>query len=81
MQYPQLHTNFDKHCYLVAYVSGATNVRPIPFSPSAKPICIDSGAFMSVSNDKNDFVVLHPVRDQNLSGIATGLPIAGIGPC
>jgi hypothetical protein len=66
-------------CYLGAYVSGSTCARPIPFSPTAKPICIDSGASLSVSNGQEDFVTIQPVKDQSLSGISTGLPIAGIG--
>jgi hypothetical protein len=64
---------------LVAYASGATATQPMAFSPHAKPICIDSGASMSVSNNKDDFVDLRPIHNQHLSGIATGLPIASIG--
>jgi hypothetical protein len=45
----------------------------------SQPICIDSGASMTVSNNKDDFVSLQPIKDQRLSGIAKGLPIAGIG--
>jgi hypothetical protein len=65
--------------YLVAYVSGTTTYHPVPFSAAAAPICIDSGVSLSVSNNEHDFVTLKPVKDKSLSGIAMGLPIAGIG--
>jgi len=68
----------EKRCYLGAYVSGSTCARPIPFSPTAKPICIVYGASLSVSNSREDFVIIQPVKDQSFSGISTGLPIAGI---
>jgi len=32
-----------------------------------------------MSNSREDFVTIQPVKDQSLSGISTGLPIAGIG--
>ncbi len=74
-----IHTVSVKHCYLSAYVSGPPCARPIPFSPTAKPNCIDSSASLSVSNSREDFVTVKPVKDQSLSGISTGLPIAGMG--
>ena len=37
-------SGIEKHCYLVALVSGLAGTKPIPFSVNAKPICIDSGA-------------------------------------
>ncbi len=63
----------------MAYISGTTTSHPVPFSVDAMPIYIDSGASLSVSNNECDFVALKPVKDKNLSGIAMGLPIAGIG--
>jgi hypothetical protein len=74
-----IHTVLGKCCYLSAYVSGPSCARPIPFSPTATPICIDSGASLSMSNSREDFVNIQPVADKSLSGISTGLPIAGIG--
>jgi hypothetical protein len=68
----------EQRYYLVAYASGATATQPIDFNPHAKPICIDSGASMSVSNNKDDFVDLKPIHNQSLSGTATDLPIASI---
>jgi hypothetical protein len=65
--------------YLNAFISGSTGKLPIPFSVNAKPICIDSGASLTISNNKDDFLCLRPITDQHLSGIATGLPISGIG--
>jgi hypothetical protein len=74
-----IHMVSGKHCYLSAYVGGPPCVRPIPFSPTAAPICIDSGASLSVSHSREDFVTIQLVADKSLSGISTGLPIAGIG--
>jgi hypothetical protein len=74
-----IHTVSEKRCYLSAYVGGPPCARLIPFSPTAAPICIDSSASLSVSNSREDFVNIHPVADKSLSGISTGLPIAGIG--
>jgi hypothetical protein len=65
--------------YLNVFISGSTGKLPIQFSVNAKPICIDSGASLTVSNNKDDFLCLRPITDQHLSGIATGLPISGIG--
>jgi hypothetical protein len=65
--------------YLNAFISGSTGKLPIQFSVNAKPICIDSGASLTGSNNKDDFICLHPIKDQHLSGIATCLPISGIG--
>jgi hypothetical protein len=73
-----ISTNAEKRCYLVALVSGKTGTPPIPFSENSSQICIDSGASVTVSNNKDDFVEFQPNKDMNLSRIATGLPINGM---
>ena len=72
-------SNIEKCCYLVALVRGSTGTKPIPFSVNMKPTCIDSSASVTVSNNKDVFVDFQPIKDINLSGIATSLPISANG--
>jgi hypothetical protein len=47
------------------------------FVPGSKAICIDTGASSSISNDRKDFITFHPVTDQVISGISSGLKVKG----
>jgi hypothetical protein len=68
-----------KRAFLCALQSGAVGKLPIPFAVGSASICVDTGASASISNCRDDFVSLKPITNLNLKGIATGLPIAGIG--
>ncbi len=59
--------------------SGAQGCLPILYALGSVPICVNTGASASISNCKEDFVHLTPISNLHLHGIATGLPIAGIG--
>jgi hypothetical protein len=47
------------------------------FNPGGHPICIDSGASCSISNNKLDFMNLTPTSNPVLHGISSGLTIEG----
>ncbi len=49
------------------------------YYPGSKAICIDTGASACISNDRNDFISYFPVTDQVISGISSGLSVAGRG--
>ena len=49
------------------------------YAPGSKAICIDTGASSCISNDRNDFISLEKVQNQTISGIGSGLDIAGYG--
>jgi len=49
------------------------------YAPGSKAICIDTGASSCISNDRRDFITYHPVTDQIISGISSGLKIEGRG--
>jgi hypothetical protein len=51
-----------------------------PMTPDMVPIIIDSGASVSISPYTTDFIgPIHPVQDATLTGIASGLKVAGVG--
>jgi hypothetical protein len=55
-------------------------LRQEPFPSTSIPLILDMGASVSVSNDRADFVgPIHRVQNTTLQGIASGLPIEGIG--
>ena len=55
-------------------------LRQEPFSSTSIPLILDTGASVSVSNDRADFVgPIHQVQNTTLQGIASGLPIHGVG--
>jgi hypothetical protein len=74
-----LLTDSDKQAFLCALQNGTAGRLPIPYAIGSAPICIDTGASASISNCKDDFIDLRPVQNLHLKGIATGLPIEGIG--
>jgi hypothetical protein len=49
------------------------------FNPGGQPICIDSGASCSISNNKLDFIELNPTPNTILRGISSGLQVEGKG--
>jgi hypothetical protein len=49
------------------------------FNPGGHPICIDSGASSTISNNKQDFITFHPTKNSVLHGITSGLSIEGKG--
>ncbi len=49
------------------------------YAPGSKAICVDTGASSCISNDKNDFILLETVQNQTITGIGSGLTIAGHG--
>ena len=49
------------------------------YEPGSKAICINTGASACISNYKNDFISYSPVTDQVISGISSGLSVAGCG--
>jgi hypothetical protein len=53
---------------------------PTPFTTDEVIFVIDTGASVTVTNSKSDFVSeLHPVQPTKLQGIAAGLEVKGIG--
>jgi hypothetical protein len=72
-------SNSEKQAFLCALQSGTAGRAPIPYAVGSAPICIDTGASATISNHKDDFVQLRQIKNLNLQGIATGLPIEGIG--
>jgi hypothetical protein len=51
----------------------------VHFGTDTEYICIDTGASACISKVRTNFINLHPVKNLNIKGIATGLPIEGIG--
>jgi len=49
------------------------------YAPESKAICIDTVASSCISNDRTDFISFTPVADQVISGISSGLSVAGHG--
>lgn len=53
---------------------------PTPMTPDMYPIIIDTGASISLSPYASDFTTdLKPVQNMTIKGIASGLPVRGIG--
>jgi hypothetical protein len=72
--------NSSKLSYLCAWQSlHKENHRLMNFNPGRQPICIDSGATCSISNNKNDFIDFTPTSNTVLHGISSGLNIVGKG--
>jgi hypothetical protein len=52
----------------------------MPLTHDMVPVVIDTGASISISPYNTDFIgKIHPVQNVTLNGIASGLPVAGIG--
>jgi hypothetical protein len=69
-----------KLAYLCAWQSLNHNShRFMNFNPGGQPICIDSGASCSISNNKLDFTELEPTTNTVLCGITSGLQVEGRG--
>jgi hypothetical protein len=70
--------NSSKLSYLCAWQSlHKESHRLMNFNAGGQPICIDSGATCSISNNKNDFVDFSPTSNTVLHGISSGLTIIG----
>jgi hypothetical protein len=53
---------------------------PTPMTPNEVQIIIDTGASISITNTKSDFITdITRVQPSTLKGIASGLSIEGIG--
>jgi hypothetical protein len=51
-----------------------------PISPDMVPLVIDTGASVTVTPYKTDFIGhIHPVQDIEIKGIASGLAVSGFG--
>lgn len=75
-----LSTNSSKLAYLSAWQSTHnTTLKLMNFNPGGYPICIDTGASSCISNNKSDFVNLHPTTNTVLNGVGSGLNIDGVG--
>jgi hypothetical protein len=73
-------SNTEKLCYLTAWQSVTKeNLKIMNFSPGSTPICINTGASCSISNNKTDFLDFTPSANVVLRGIGSGLPIEGRG--
>ncbi len=69
-------SNTNKLAYLCAWQSLHDNIhRFMNFNPGGHPICIDSGASCSISNNKHDFIDLTKTTDTSLHGITSSLKI------
>jgi hypothetical protein len=80
--YPSAHsnqaTNISHHNRCLA--ASATSAFPETFLPTTIMLIVDTGASISISNDKADFLELPtPVQPTLLQGIASGLTVQGIG--
>lgn len=73
-------SNHSKLSYLCAWQSlHKTSHCLMNFNPGGKPICIDSGATCSISNNKSNFTDFSPTSNTILYGITSGLNIEGKG--
>ena len=52
---------------------------PINFDSDSYTICIDTGASCCISNDHSHFVLLDPIENVKVTGIASGLTVKGMG--
>jgi hypothetical protein len=53
---------------------------PAQFTPDELHFVIDTGASITITNSKDDFVsTIHPIQPTKLQGIASGLEVKGIG--
>lgn len=62
-----------------AYVANNQGL-PVQFTPDEVHFIIDTGASVSITNSKGDFILqIPPIQSTNLKGIASGLDIKGVG--
>jgi hypothetical protein len=84
VHYPPLHPistpqSIQRQTQLHAYMS-AHKGFPTTFTPDKVSFVIDTGASITITFDKNDFVTaIRPVQPTTLQGIASGLSVEGIG--
>jgi hypothetical protein len=65
----------SERCYLVAFVSDSNGSQLVPFSANARPICIDSGSSVTVSNNKDGFISLKPIGDYISAALLQAFPL------
>ncbi len=66
------------HASLKAYTETHQGF-PVPFTSDEVIFVIDTGASVTVTNSKLDFILdLHPVQPTKLQGITSGLEVKGI---
>ncbi len=69
----------EKHTVLRAYVAHDHGL-PACFTPDKLHFVIDTGASITITNSKEDFVsIISPVQPTKLQGIASGLDVKGVG--
>jgi len=71
--------NAEKLAMLSAWQTSITNSTIMNYASGSKAICIDTGASVCISNDKCDFITFQPITNQTISGIGSGLNVAGRG--
>ncbi len=60
--------------------TATNNGLPAQFTPDEVHFVIDTGASITITNDKTDFLSdIHPIQPTRLKGIASGLSVKGIG--
>jgi len=70
----------NKHILAMLYtLTTPTNERTFNFGTDSKRICIETRALVCISTRKENFITLKEVKNIQINGIATGLPLVGIG--
>jgi hypothetical protein len=59
--------------------SNATKSIIMDYAPGSNPICVDTGASVCISNNKNDFISLVKISSETIQGIGSGLQVEGKG--
>lgn len=77
---PSIGENNKEQLVLLAAFEATYQDSKTPLSPDMVPLILDTGASISISPYKTDFITpIKPVQQVKIKGIASGLNVEGIG--